>query len=243
MLRVAADEFLIFRFGREERIETLHLDLHFYFLFQTVLQFAKGHDGVFLRVQRGTDGREQVGVVRRDDVLVVQFQGADEGRPQFREEMERSAEECHMSADRLAAGQSADGLVDHRLEDGRRQVFFGRAVVDQRLDIGFGKYTAARRDGVERVIVFRVFIQAGRVRLQKGRHLVDERAGASGADAVHTLFHVAALEVDDLGVLAAQLDGHVRLRRVVLQRRGHGDHFLNERHVKVLCQGSGRRFP
>ena len=178
-----------------------------------------------------------MGVVRRDDVLVIQLQGADESRPQFREEMERSAQERHMSADRFAAGQSADGLVDHRLEDGCRQVFFGRAVVDQRLDVGLGKYTAARRDGVERVIIFRIFVQAGRVRLQERRHLVDERAGAAGADAVHTLFHIAAFEIDDLGVLAAQLDGHVRLRRVVLQRRGHGDNFLDERHVKVLCQG------
>ena len=48
MFRVAGDEFLVFRVCREERIETFHLDLHFHFLFQTVLQLAKGHNRVFL---------------------------------------------------------------------------------------------------------------------------------------------------------------------------------------------------
>ena len=176
-------------------------------------------------------------VVRRDDVLVIQLQGADKSRPQFREEMERSAQERYVSADRFAAGQSADGLVDHRLEDGRRQVFFGRSVVDQRLDVGLGKHTAACRDGIERVIVFRIFVQSGCVGLQKGRHLVDERACTAGTDAVHTLLHAAAFKIDDLGVLAAKLDGYICLRRIVLQRCGHSDNFLDERHVKVFCQG------
>ena len=48
VFRVAGDEFLIFCVGREERIETFHLNLHFHFLFQTVLQLAKGHNRFFL---------------------------------------------------------------------------------------------------------------------------------------------------------------------------------------------------
>ena len=54
---------------------------------------------------------------------------------QLGEEMKRTAQESDMSADRLAAGQAADGLVDNRLENGGGQVFLGRALVDQRLDI------------------------------------------------------------------------------------------------------------
>ena len=51
-----------------------------------------------------------------------------------------------MSADGLTAGKTADGLVDNCLENGSSQVFFGRAVIDQRLDIRFCKYAAAGRD-------------------------------------------------------------------------------------------------
>ena len=54
-------------------------------------------------------------------------------------------------------------------------------------------------------------VQAGGVGVQQRGHLVDERAGAAGARAVHALLD-AGVEVDDLGVLAAQLDGHIRLR-------------------------------
>ena len=57
-----------------------------------------------------------------------------------------------------------------------------------------------------------------------------------GADAVHTLLHIAALKVDDLGVLTAQLDGHVRLGRRVLQGSGHGDHLLHEGNLQVFGQ-------
>ena len=51
------------------------------------------------------------------------------------------------------------------------------------------------------------------------------------------MLHAAAFKIDDLGVLAAKLDGYICLRRIVLQRCGHSDNFLDERHVKVFCQG------
>ncbi len=57
-----------------------------------------------------------------------------------------------------------------------------------------------------------IFVQSHSVCLQQGSHLVDEGTGTAGADAVHTLFHVAALKIDNLGVLTAELDGNVRLR-------------------------------
>ncbi len=67
--------------------------------------------------------------------------------------------------------------------------------------------------------------------------MIDEGACASGADAVHALLHVAALEIDDLRVLAAQLDGHVRLRRQLLQCGGHRYDLLGEGHLQAVCQG------
>ena len=151
--------------------------------------------------------------------------------------MQGAAQEGHMSPDGLAAGQAADGLVDDSLKNRRGQVFLGRALVDQWLNIGFGKYAAAGGDGVKRLIIFRVFVQSGGVRLEKRRHLVDEGAGAAGADAVHALLYVPALEINDFRVLAAQLDGHVRLGSRRLQSGGHSHDLLDEGHLQVPGQG------
>ena len=63
-----------------------------------------------------------------------------------------------MTADRLTTCQSGNSLVHHSLENRSRQVFLGSAFVDQRLDIGLGKYAAAGRDGVEGFIIFRIFV-------------------------------------------------------------------------------------
>ena len=176
-------------------------------------------------------------MVGRDGVLVVQLQGAHKGLPELRQEMKRSPQERHMAPDGLAAGQTADGLVDYCLEDGGGQVFLGRAFIDQGLDIGFGEHAAAGGDGVERLVVFGILVKTRGVRLEKGSHLVDEGTGTAGAYAVHPLFHIAAFKVDDLGVLAAKLDGHVSLRGVILQGGGYGDYFLNKRNAQMLGQG------
>ena len=135
MLRMARGKCFVFRVGGKEGLQTLHLNLHLHLPLQTVLEFPEGDDGVFLGIQRGTDGCEQMGMVRRDDVLVVQLQGADKGCPQLREEVEGSAQERHMSPDGFAAGKSADGLVHYSLEDGRGKVFPGSPVIDEGLDV------------------------------------------------------------------------------------------------------------
>ena len=96
-------------------------------------------------------------------MLIIQLQSTDKRLPKLREEMERTTQERHMSTDRFAAGKSADGLVDHRLEDRCRQVFLGSSLVDEGLDVRLREYTAARSDGVERLIIFGILIQTGRV--------------------------------------------------------------------------------
>ena len=63
--------------------------------------------------------------------------------------MERAAEEHDLALDLSALRQSADRLVDDRLIDGGGDIRLGRALVDQRLDIRFREYAAARGDGVE----------------------------------------------------------------------------------------------
>ena len=63
-----------------------------------------------------------------------------------------------MAVDRLSAGKAAYGLVDDSLENRSSQIFPRSAFVDQRLDIGFGKYAAARCDWVNLLIIFGIFI-------------------------------------------------------------------------------------
>ena len=176
-------------------------------------------------------------MVRRDNVFVIQLQRADERLSQLREEVQRASEERHVAPDRLAAGKAADRLVHHCLEDRRRKVLLGGTLVDQGLDIRLGEYAAACCDGIERLVILRVLIQAGCIRLEQGRHLVDKRTCTSGTDSVHTLLYISAFKINDLGILTAQLDGDVCLRRVVLERSGYRDDLLDKWHAQVFGQG------
>ena len=151
--------------------------------------------------------------------------------------MQGASQKSYMSPDGFAAGQAGDGLIHYRLEDGGRQILLGGALVDQGLDISLGKHAAACGDGVQGLVIFGVLIQTRRVRLDQGGHLVDKGACTTGADAVHALLHIAAFKIDDLGVLAAQLNGHIGLGSQLFQGGGHGDDLLGKRHTQVTRQG------
>ena len=152
--------------------------------------------------------------------------------------MERAAQKGYAASDGLAAGKAGDGLVHHCLEDGGGQIRLGGPFVNQRLDIRFGKHAAAGRDGVDLPVIGGLLVEPGGVGLQKGGHLVDKGAGAAGADAVHALLQTA-LEVDDLGVLAAQLYGHIGLGRGKLQGGGYRHHLLHKVDPQRLAQIDG----
>ena len=145
--------------------------------------------------------------------------------------MQRPAQKRHMAPDGLAAGQAGNGLVHHRLEHRRGQIGLRRAVVDERLNIRLGEHAAPCGDGIDFPIVRRLPVEAQGVGLHQRGHLVDKAAGAPGADAVHAFLQTAG-KINDLGVLAAQLNGHVGLGRFPLQRRRHRRHFLHEGHLK-----------
>ena len=104
------------------------------------------------------------------------------------------------------------------------------------------EYAAARGDGIDLLIVRGLAVETRGIGLQQGGHLVDKRAGAAGADAVHALFE-STFEVDDLGILAAEFDGDIHLRRDALERLRDGDDLLHkgdaERLGKVDRAGAG----
>ena len=116
-----------------------------------------------------------------------------------------------MAANRLTAGKAGDGLVHDRLEDRSCEVLAGRTLVDERLYVRLREHTAARRNRVNRLVALRVVVEAGGIRLEQRSHLVDEGTRAAGADTVHALVYAAG-KVDDLCVLAAELNRDIGLR-------------------------------
>lgn len=190
-------------------------------------------------VDVGLQGRAvrdvQVGVGRHDEFVDLAFQRALEGGAQLAHEEQRPAEEDHGAVDRPAGGEAGDGLGRDGGEDRRGQIGLGRAVVDERLEIGLGEHAAPRGDRVQGLVVLRHVVEAGRVGVEQRGHLVDERAGATRARTVHALLG-RGLEIGDLGVLATQLDDDVGLRVFLVDRLGFGDDLLDERHMHVVRQ-------
>ena len=125
--------------------------------------------------------------------------------------MERAAEKGDVTANRLTAGKAGDGLVHDRLEDRSREVLTGRTLVDERLYVRLREHAAARRNRINRLVALRVVVEAGGIRLEQGSHLIDEGTRAAGADTVHALVYAAG-KVDDLCVLAAELNRDIGLR-------------------------------
>ena len=100
-------------------------------------------------------------------MLVIQLQSPDKSLLQFGKKVKRAAQKGHMSADGLAACQAGDSLIDYCLENRCGKVFFCGTVIDQRLNICFGKNTAAGCDRIKSFVILCVFIQAGCIALKK----------------------------------------------------------------------------
>ena len=235
---MASAEGVIFCAVRKQRRQTLELEGHLH----AGAQLCGKRGGVcrlgIARLEGSAHGGEEVGILGVDDILRRQVQRADEGLFQLRQEVQRAAEKSDAAADGLAAGKAGDGLVDDGLKNGGSQIGQRCALVDERLDVRLGEHAAARGDGIELVIVGSGTVQSLGIRLQERGHLVDERAGAACADAVHALLQPAA-EVDDLRILTAQLNGDVRLRGNGLQAGGHGDDLLHKADVQGLAEVDG----
>ena len=188
----------------------------------------------------GAACHKQVGVLGHNAVLLVQVEREVEAMAQLGEILQRAAQEGDVTANGTAARQARDGLGHDGLEDGSGDVLGAGALVEERLHVGLGKYAAATGDGIDGGRVGRELVEAARVGVQQGCHLVDERARTAGAGAVHALLN-AVVEVDDLGVLAAQLDGDVGGRDKGLDGAFAGDDLLDKLQVEPLGQQQAAR--
>ena len=240
---VAGDELLAVLGGREEGVHARGFDLNGgggEALHEGRELLAAGVDGGCARflgltlffggLLLGEEGRAnrdvELGVVGGDEGVGLGQEGLV-GLAQGGQEVQGAAEEHDGSADRAPARQARDGLGGDGVEDGGGQVLVGGALVDEGLDVGLGEHAAARGDRVELGVAGRELAEAGGVRVQEGRHLVDEGAGAARAGAVHALLG-GGVQVGELGVFAAQLDDDVDLGVQALGGLGAGDDLLDE---------------
>ena len=235
-LLVAAAESVVVLLGGEKGIHAADLKFHVEPAGQAVRHLRQKDMVVLLCVHGAAHGGKEVGVFHIDRVLVIQLQGPDKGVFELGQKVQGAAQEGHMAPDGLAAGQTADGLVDDRLEDGGGQVLLGGALIDQGLNIGLGKDAAAGRDRVQGPVAAGILIEPRRVCLQEAGHLVDEGARAAGTDPVHALLDTAVFKIYDLGVLTAQFDRHIGLGRDPLQSRGDSHDLLDKRDLQVVGQ-------
>ena len=173
-LFMTAAEFVILLLGGEERIHAPDLKLHVKFAGEPFGHTGQRHKDVFLRVHGTAHSGEQVGIFHIDRMLVIELQGAYKRFFELGEEVQRSAQKGDMTPDGLAAGQSADGLIDHCLENRGSQVLLGGSFIDQGLDIGLGENTAAGRDRIKGAVSAGIGIEPRRIGLQEACHLIDE---------------------------------------------------------------------
>ena len=85
------------------------------------------------------------------------------------------------------------------------------------------------------LIVGGCLIQSFRIRLQQRRHLVNKRACTTGTDAIHSFLQTTP-KIDDLRILASQLDCHICLGCNRLQSRGYRYHLLDKPDAQGLSQ-------
>ena len=227
--------------GGKERVQTLDLGtLCVTQSIDSLDELRERAELVGLVRHGGAARHKQVGVLGHDTVLLVQVEREVEAVAQLGEILQRAAQEGDVAADGTAARQARDGLGHDGLEDGGSHVFGAGALVEQRLHVGLGKDTAAAGDRIDGGGVGRELVEAAGVGVEQGCHLVDERTRAAGAGAVHALLD-AVIEVDDLGILAAQLDGDIGGRDEGLDGTLAGDDLLDKLQVEPLGQQKAAR--
>ena len=82
--------------------------------------------------------------------------------------------------------------------------------------------------------MFRVLVQALRVCLQKGSHLVDERTCAARTGSVHSLLNIAVFKINDFRVFATKFNSDIGFRSDLLYSSCLCDNLLLERDAEMI---------
>ncbi len=189
---------------------------------------------------------KQVSVLGHNAVLLIKLERDVETAAQLREILQRATKECHVAADGATTRKARNGLRYHSLEDGSRNVLGARTFVEQRLHIGLSKHAAAASDGINSGCVLGKLVQATCIGVKQRCHLIDKSTRAACAGTIHALLN-AVIKVDNLCVLAAQLNSNVGSRNKGLYRALASDNLLYKLQAKPLaeqkttraCNGAG----
>ena len=147
-----------------------------------------------------------------------------------------------MSSDGLTLGKTRYGLIYHRLKNRSGKIFAGCTFIYKRLNVGFRKNTTSSGDRIYHLIILCENIKPCSICMKKRCHLIDEGTGSACTDTIHSLVDTT-LEINDLGILAAKLYSHIRIRTVSLQCCRNGHNLLTEGciHVFTESKSSGAR--
>ena len=158
-----------------------------------------------------------------------------EASAQLWKERQGTSEIEKLSRDFSPLRKPGDGLVDHRAQNACRDILTPCALIEKRLNVGFGKHAAARGNGRDGLGFGGKIVEFQRRDLHERRHLVDECAGAAGAGAVHAHFKAAGKK-EDFCILAAEFDDDIRSRTEALRRDFFGEDLLYKRKVQAFRQ-------
>src|SRR5574344_352086 len=134
---MALVEFIKLSLVFEKRLKALHfVEFSSHQIFQTVAELCNCREVNWLSVSItafyhtlcricGTCCHEELRVVRNNRLFRRELQRLYKAVTQHVEEVERSAQESNVSADRFSACKAGDCLAHHRLENGRCSDFQG----------------------------------------------------------------------------------------------------------------------
>ena len=208
-------------------------------LVQPLHGLCQGH-GVLLSGEQlvdgdgGAPGHDGLRVVRSNDIPFLQIQPLRKHPHQRGVEGQRAALKDDGGRQLQSLGQAADGLLGDGVEGGKRDIRPLRPLDQQGLDVCLGKHAAAAGDAVNGLPAGSQLLELVRRHVQQRGDLIDKRAGASGAAAVHP--HVGGLELsaglviaeeDHLGILSAQFHRGADLRIQGPDCRRVGHHLLD----------------
>ena len=121
------------------------------------------------------------------------------------------------------------------MEHGECDIGLADVAGQQVLDVGLGKYTAARCNRIDVLGFFGQCVQLGSIDVQQTGGLVNERAGAARAVAVHAdVGHPVFVKEDHLAVLATDVNEGAGLRERFFHQGGCRNHLLHERESPQL---------
>ena len=142
--------------------------------------------------------------------VAFQMQCFDKTLLQSAAEEQRTAQKQNLlriavlvTTDAASLSKPRNGLIDNRLINAGGDIGFVCALIEQRLNIGFGKDTAAGGDRVNTLMLHAQRVHIPRREIEQCRHLVDEGTRTAGTGTVHAFIHCAVKE-DDLCIFAAE---------------------------------------